>query len=153
MSVNYQNELLPVNEKFEQLDYADYIKDFEEKYNDMLSALNHKDYGLYTTDFTLCGQTRFDRTNLQNVKDVIRKVIDFGALPNNALKQVAHGITVDANTEFTRIYAVANDPGTSAIQIAHPMILEVDATNINITTVDDKTAYTVCTVTVEYIGG
>ena len=142
------NSFLTENELFTDKDFKEFLVTFQDKYNEMIRVLNKKDYGSYTTEPVLCGQLRFDRSNAQNEHTVFRKVIDFGALPDTALKQVAHGITF---TEIIRMYGVANDTGVDAVPIENPMLFSIDTTNINITTVDNKTAYDVCTVTVEYI--
>lgn len=86
-----------------------------------------------------------------------RTVVNVGALPNTATKSVAHGINVTANTVFTRIYGTANDPSTSFIPL--PFVdaglshieLNVDATNVNIVTLADYTAYTTAYVVLEWI--
>lgn len=91
-------------------------------------------------------------------RPVLRKVINFGTLPNTATKSVAHGITITPNTRFTLIYATASDPSTSFIPIpyASPVLannieLNVDAVNVNITTGSNRNAYTTCFVVLEYI--
>ena len=150
--IDYQHQLVPTNERFLNLEHEEFLNEFEGTYNEMAEAVNKRDYGFYSTDFVLCGQTRFNRTDKQNLKNVIRKVVDFGTLPNAALKQVAHGITIDANIEFIRIYGTANNPGVAGFPIPNDWIT-YDTTNINITTPDNRTAYTICTVTLEYIGG
>jgi hypothetical protein len=74
-------------------------------------------------------------------------------------KQVAHGITCNASTTFTRIYGVATNPVAPYSYIPLPYVgvpggsieLNVDGMNINIITTDDKTAYTRCYVVVEYL--
>jgi hypothetical protein len=132
--------------------------------NQIAAATNSKDSGLYNNLDTISGQQFLPifnangNTNLE-YRDVIRKVIDFGALPNAGAKSVAHGINV-ANTNFsvTRVYAAATQPGNSWIPIpfASPTLnlnisLELTATNITITTGINRTAYTRCFVIVEYI--
>ena len=134
--------------------------------NRMAIALNLKDSGYYTLNEFVNSQLWFKDPAL-NIKtgrypeyrQVYRKVINFGALPNTALKSVAHGITVTAATTFTRIYATASD--TTAFQylpipyaspvLANNIELNVDATNVNITTGSNRSSFNTTYVVLEYI--
>lgn len=90
--------------------------------------------------------------------NVYRKTIDFGALPNAALKSVAHGITFTTASKGTRIYGCATDPVNQLyipIPFSSPTLNEnikigIDGTNINITTAIDYSAFTMCNVVLEY---
>lgn len=129
--------------------------------NLMAIALNTKDTGLYYPMEFVCGQQYFpSATNqLNSPRQVFRKIIDFGALPNTATKSVAHGVTINANTSITRIYGAATTPSTSFIPLpfASPTALidniqlDMDATNINVTTGKDQTAYTTCYIIIEFL--
>lgn len=87
------------------------------------------------------------------------KVIRFGALPNTAVKNVAHGITIDANTVIVDITTVATNPGVmsipipyaSTVDVAHNIEITVGAANITITTAADYSAYTKCDVVLRYL--
>ena len=87
-----------------------------------------------------------------NYRDVFRVVINFGALPNATTKSVAHGISVNAGTTFTCIYACASDTtGFNYIPIpyASPTLvnnieLKVDATNVTIITGSNRSNFNVC---------
>lgn len=90
-------------------------------------------------------------------KPIYRKTVSFGALPNSAQKQVAHGIT---NVEyFVRFDAMSrsatgttfslpwvNNTNSTSGQIS----LHLDATNINIFATTDRTSLTTTFVTLEY---
>jgi hypothetical protein len=85
--------------------------------------------------------------------------VNFGALPNNTTASVAHGISVTANTVFTRIYACGTNPNTKFVPIPYVNVgtpgdgveLWVDTTNVNIkTTTANWTSYTAIVV-VEYL--
>ena len=87
-----------------------------------------------------------------------RLVINFGALPNTAAKSVNHNIVVTAMTSFTKIYACATNPGTAFIPIpyASPVLannisIDVNATQVTITTGSNRTAFTTCYVILEYL--
>lgn len=129
-------------------------------------SLNKKDTGQYQRSEFVNGQLFFsnpalDSTTVQYPEDraVLRKVINFGALPNAGTKSVAHGITCTTKTSFTRIYACSSDPvGLNYIPIpyASPTLvnnieLNVDATNVNIVTGSNRTAFTITYVVLEFI--
>lgn len=129
----------------------------------IVDALNDKDIAQYTTTPIVNGQKWFTPNDPNTYRFTYRKVIDFGALPNAATKSVAHGISTSSTTIWTRIYATATDPAASTTNSAIPIPyvdpntlangiqLDVDATNVNITTAANYTAYTVCYVVLEYI--
>uniref|UniRef100_UPI0018EA09C5 hypothetical protein n=1 Tax=Anaplasma marginale TaxID=770 RepID=UPI0018EA09C5 len=137
-------------------------------------VINQKDSGIYPDDSSgsvvdfVNSQTWFPNPNppsglRQGVRrNVLRKVVNFGALPNATTKSVAHNITTTNTFSFTRIYATATDPGVSTITTAIPIpfasptlnqniSLTVDATNVNITTGIDRTPFTICYVVLEWI--
>lgn len=106
---------------------------------------------------TVTGQAFYTVGDATKFRYGSRTVVVMGALPNTGTLNVPHGITVSANTVFTRIYGVANDPGTSAIPLpfvdtaGNSVELNVDATNVNIVTPSDYTSYTDCFVVLEWI--
>jgi len=135
--------------------------------NRMALSLNVKESAYYDTQEFVTGQQFFplpglnsSGTRFPDYRSTFRKVINFGALPNTGTTNVAHGITCDANTIFTRIYGVATDPtgGFSYLPLPYssPTLvsnieLSVDGTNVTIITGSDRTAYTVCYVVAEWI--
>lgn len=152
---NSEAVYLPVSETF-----PNDPKDLREKlnfiYSLMANATNVRDISLYEDSEILNGQTYFTAGNPQVKRQIYRTVINFGALPNTATKSVPHNITLSATSEFTRIYATATQPGTSFIPIPYasavaPIELNVDMTNVNITTTSNRTAFTICYVVLEYI--
>src|ERR1700742_4253207 len=79
-------------------------------------TLNTKDTGIYTTDEFVCGQLYFPDPSLSSAssttaiaRNVYRKVINFGSLPNSGLKSVLHDIPVTSGFTFTRIYGATSD--------------------------------------------
>ena len=141
--------------------------------NSMALSLNAKDSARYNTDEFVNGQLYFPNPAMNSStatkpeeRQVYRKVINFGALPNTATKTVAHGIqivppigAINQGFTFTRIYATASDPINGlyvpipyASSVANDIIeLWVDRLNVNITTGADWSAYTVCYVVLEYL--
>lgn len=132
-------------------------------FRNVVDALNDKEIGQYATDEIVTGQKWFTPGNANQVRYVYRKVIDFGALPNATTKSVAHGISTSQNTRFTRIYGTSTDPGASSITSAIPIPyvdpgtlangieLNVDATNVNVTTAVNYSAYTTTYIVLEYV--
>lgn len=91
-------------------------------------------------------------------KPIYQKTIDFGALPNNASKSVAHGI---ANIEEVVDYECLAYSTSNGYHLAIPYVnktnpnlyniqFDIDATNINIVTSADRTTYDICRVTLKY---
>ena len=134
----------------------------------MAMVLNTKDTGIYDTQEYPNSQVYFpDPANTSqtvvgpNYRQVLRKVINFGALPNTGTKSVAHGIqNIDANTTFTRIYATASDttgltyvpiPYASTTAVADNIEIYVDSTNVNIITGSNRSNYNICYVVLEYL--
>ena len=137
----------------------------QDNLNQVAQAVNVRDAGYYgLTDF-INGQLFFPNPTATSAdssapayRAVFRKVINFGALPNNATKTTAHGITITSGFTFTRIYATASISGTNFMPIpyasavaADVVELFVDATNVSIKTGKDLTSYTACYVVLEYI--
>jgi hypothetical protein len=134
--------------------------------NNMSQAVNVKDSGMYVTSEFVNSQLFFQNPALTSasattpaLRQVFRKVINFGALPNTAAKSVAHGITITSAVTFTRIYGTATNPTTpvyiplpySSPVLANNIELSISSTNVVITTGSDRTAFTTCYVVVEYI--
>lgn len=121
-------------------------------------ATNAREIGQYVDAEIVTGQEWFTDGDATKTRQTFRKVVDFGALPNNATKSVAHGLDVTGGTLFTKIYGCASDPGTKYLPLPYVEIaggsniqLDVDATNVNIVTNTDYTAYTTTYVVLEYI--
>jgi hypothetical protein len=128
-------------------------------------ALNLKDTGYYTTTEFVNGQSFFPNPLLNSTtstaatyRQAFRIVINFGALPDSTTKSVPHTIPITAAVTFTRIYGAASDT-TDSLYIPLPYVstsgdsveLNLDGTNVNITTSSDMSSYTICYVIVEYL--
>lgn len=137
-----------------------------QKLNDVILALNLKTSGYFVEDQFVTGDVFFSNPALSATtpqtpifRQVFRKVIDFGALPDTATKSVAHGLVPTALWTFTLIYATASDTtGLTYIPIpyASPVLadniaLDVDAVNVNITTGSNRTNYNICYIVLEFI--
>lgn len=155
---NY-GQFLPVShpqtqqELFDFADNASYI-------------INTKTSGWYVREEVMSGEVLFptnDSRTSNNVegtyRQVFRKVIDFGSLPDNTTKSVEHGITINDATRFVYIFGTANDPASRSykpIPHASPtassnISLDVDDTNITIETGSNLTAFTDVYITLGYV--
>jgi len=125
------------------------------------------DKGIYDTAEFVNGQIWFpnpayNSTTLTSAqyRQVLRTVVNFGPLPAaiGVAKSVPHGITCTATTTFTRIYACAsNTTAFTYIPIPYagvnstPIEIYVDNTNVNIVAGEDRSAYNICYVVLEYL--
>lgn len=131
------------------------------------NAVNIREIGWHLDEELLSGKAFIPGLNAmaggassQIFRQVLRKVIDFGALPAAGTKSVAHGITVDNNFTLVQMYASATDPTAFLafpIPYADPTLLannvglDMDSTNVNITVGVDLSAYTRVFVTIEFM--
>lgn len=130
-------------------------------------VVNQKDTGIYNdVDEFVNGQTYFPSATTSSStysepvgRNVFRKVVNFGELPNTASKSVAHGITMTDGTTFTRIYGAATNTTAHAyipLPYASPTLassieLSVDGTNVTIITGSNRSSFDVTYVVLEYL--
>lgn len=92
-------------------------------------------------------------------RQIFRKLVNFGALPNNTSKSVPHGVNITNDTRFKAIYGTANDPANNAykpIPHASPtasdnIALDVDNTNVTITTGTNLASFSDVYIVLEYV--
>ncbi len=147
-------------------EFKELIVRLHQQINNVVNVLNIKDTGQYQLSEFVNGQVFFSNPLVvagtgQPTEDrqVMRKVINFGALPNTGAKAVAHGITCTPRTTFTRIYGCASDTtGFNYIPLpyasptlANNIELNLDATNVNIITGSNRTNFNITYVIVEYL--
>jgi hypothetical protein len=147
-------------------EFKDFLVRLRQSINNIALSLNIRDAGYYDQTEFVCGQLWFPDPTLTSqtektptYRQVYRKVINFGALPNTATKTVAHNVTFDANSSFTRTYGSASDPAAieyKPIPYAHStanysISLDVDTINVSIQTWRNWSAFTICYVVIEYI--
>ena len=123
------------------------------------TTINTKEAALYNTIEAINSQQYFDPSNTQNFRLVYRMVVNFGALPNTTSKSVAHNIDFTSTYTATRIYATASDttdleyipiPYATASSTNNVQI-DVNGTDVVITTASNMTNYNVCYVVIEYL--
>lgn len=160
---NFQPETYIFPEEFND----DFRIKLRQYLTDISIALNAKETSFYLEEETATGRNFIplfgtDASQNQEYRPVYRTVVDFGALPNATSKSVAHGISTTQNYSIVHLYAAATDPGASTITEGIPIPyasstaadnieLTMDATNVTITTGVDRTSFTRCFVTIEYI--
>lgn len=129
--------------------------------NSILIATNLKDSGYYLTQEFVTSQLFFNASNdFNNLRPIYRMVVDFGALPDTAVKSVAHNITNLGTTwSLVRFDCCSTRPNTTAIHIpgfdpadiTKPINIWFDPTNVNIQTTSNMSTYTTTWVIIEYI--
>lgn len=143
-------------------------KDFKEFYAEReritSSTVNIREIGQYEKQELLTAQTWYSiNQNPRKARYVFRKVLDFGALPNNTTKSIAHGITLSPTGFFTNMYAVSKNPAAAPgsekyirITFASPTVTDniaiwCDDTNVYIKSGADWSAWTETNIILEYI--
>lgn len=135
---------------------------FDERLEKLLEKIcdvtNTKEGAVYFLNEIATFQKYYVSGDPQSSRNVYRKVIDFGALPNTATKSVAHGVTFSANTRLTRLYGAATDPTAISflpLPFASPTLadnisLSADGTNVIVTTGSNRASYTSVSIVLEY---
>lgn len=91
-----------------------------------------------------------------NGSTLYRKTVDFGALPNNTSKDVAHNITNLSRVVNTKAYAYRSSDGfTIGLNFSSPTLENnlnflTNGTNIRVTSGSNFSSYAECYVTLEY---
>jgi hypothetical protein len=133
------------------------------------TVLNLKDSAYYDTHEFVTGQSFFPNPTLNSTSTTVatyrptyRLVVNFGALPNagaSPITQGLHGLNINSGFTFTRIYGAASDTtGFKYIPIpyasasgADDIQLDVNATNVVITTASNRSNFNVCYVVLEFM--
>lgn len=131
------------------------------------NAVNIREIGWFLDEELLSGkafipgsEANSNLSTSQVFRQVLRKVVDFGALPAAGAKAVPHGISVTPNFTLVQMYAAATDPvglqafpipATDPLNILNGVSLYMDAVNINISVGVNRSAFTRTFVTIEYL--
>lgn len=149
---------LPISVEFPR-DQQEFINTISLLYKRIANAVNTKEGALYLPQELATFQLYFTPNDPQRLRNVYRKTIDFGSLPNTAAKAVPHGITFNSNFSTTRIYGSATDP-VNLVYIPLPFAdptpannisLFLDSTNVYVTAGSNRSNFTRCTVVIEYV--
>lgn len=137
--------------------------------NKIATATNSKDSGFYDDEEIVTGQKFIpvfisDGSSNAEHRDVFRKAIDFGALPNNSTKSVAHEISTTNKLSIVKLYGAATKTNSTNFQEAIPIpyvnssvpaqgiSLKMDNTNVIIETKGGNfNLFNRCFVVIEYL--
>lgn len=155
---------IATTEIFDIEDPLELRKKLHEVINEIALVLNIKESGLYPEEEFVTGSQYFPPTTPLSGKtsafrNVYRRTYNFGALPNTTSQTLAHGLTISANTSFVRIYGAASDTtGNTYIPLpfasptlANNISVEVNATNIVVTTGSNRSNFDVSYIVLEYL--
>jgi hypothetical protein len=128
------------------------------------NAINLREIGWFLDEEVLSGKAfipgvSVPGNNPGQYRQILRKVIDFGPLPNATTKPIPHGILFDSNFTLMQLYAAATDPiGLTAVPVtlagvtaANDIQIYMDSINVNISTTSNQSKYTRCFVVIEYL--
>lgn len=141
-------------------DEQQFKNELKKTLEDYAKLINRKDTGQYEP-YEIPVNQSWPGANLQERRQIYRKIVDTGALPNAGASTTAHGITgIGNNWFFTRIYGTAQEPAGAGLRpffIPLPnsgpnyqVEIMVDTTNVNITTVANLSAFTSSYVVLEF---
>jgi len=138
-----------------------------EQLKQISNAINIREIGWFLDEELLSGKAFIPTSNTlsdggtsQQFRQVLRKVIDFGTLPNAGTKSIPHGINVTSNFTLVTLYGAATDPVAligfqfpyaDPIAIINAVALTIDATNVNITTGINRSNFTRAFIVIEYL--
>ena len=144
-------------------EFKDVLVRLYQNLNNIALSVNIRDAGYYDQTEFINGQLFFPDPSLVSTssqtpeyRQVFRKVVNFGALPNSSAKSVAHDLTINANVSFTRIYGAASDPiGFKYIPLPYAgsgqISIDIDSTNVTVTTTSARSSYTTTYIVLEYL--
>lgn len=138
--------------------------------NVMAIALNLKDSGYYITNEFLTGSLLYPNPNVITesgpvYRQIFREVVFCGPLPNNTTVAYPHNIPIDplsgnSTYSFLKIYGAASKQTGGAesflplpyVSVSGDAIeVNVDNTDVNITTQSNRSSYTIAYIILEYI--
>lgn len=130
----YQQPFLPNQRNFPS-DAHQLKVELTKSYTDIARAINNRQIGGYELFQTSTGQYWFNDGEPQNKLQAFRQVYKIPAPIQNGSGTVSinHGITVNANTQFTNIYGVAtnNNVGTPVFWLPLPWVKVINPSDPN----------------------
>lgn len=150
-------------------EFREFLVQLRTNLQNITTYLNKKVHGEFSLSEQVSGKQYFPRnpaaTNVGQSSQINRqgyfKTINFGPLPNATTISIAHNISFDTNYTLIHAYGGATNPTAGMlsyipINFSSPVLnenikLQIDATNVNITTAMDYSAYTLCYVVIEYL--
>lgn len=102
-----------------------------EQLKKITNSLNVKEIGFFLDEELLSGKSLFSKTNTQQFRTILRKVIDCSPLTPGA-NSFVHGIVFDANFTLVQMFASATNSGTL---VAEPIPNSADTLTMNSTVI------------------
>ncbi len=126
------------------------------------NGVNAREVGFFLDEELLSGKSFIPGVtasgNPQVFRSVLRKVIDFGQLPNAGTKAVPHGIIFDSNFTLVQLYGATTDPVNlqgfglgHAAQAPNQIELYIDAVNVVVITGTNRSSFTRTFIVIEYL--
>ncbi|HVW99260.1 MAG TPA: hypothetical protein VHA52_02300 [Candidatus Babeliaceae bacterium] len=147
--------------KADSQEFKELIVRLYQTINNIILSLNIKDSGYYLNQQFVTGSLFFNtNNNFTQLRPVYRTVVNFGTLPDNTTKSIAHGITnLGTSWSLVRLDVLSTNPDTTSIHIpgfdpsdiTKPINAWFDTKNVTIQTKSNMTAYTTTWVIIEYI--
>ncbi len=170
---NYINSFVPINSVYDvdviqglninSKEFKDFLVRLRQDTNGIAISVNGRDGGFFGIgEYNTGTQLYPNAADPTNYRTIIRTVVDFGALPNAAIKAVNHNINpgtgTTANYIFTKVFATASDTtgltyfSLNYMDIAGNIaVLTATQTQVVIETNFNATNYNQCVVILEYI--
>lgn len=141
--------------------FENFSEIFEREHKKVIDVVNSKEGALYLPQELATFQRYFIPEDPQNTRNVYRKLVVFGALPNATSKRVQHNIKFNNVTRMTRMFGASTNPSSiqfmplpfSSPTLVNNVTLEADETDVIITTGVDLSNFTQTTVVLEFTKG
>lgn len=155
-----------IQQRLDQVDinspeFKKLLVDMYQNINKLSLAVNARDNGFNTLQEVVTNQQWFsvDNSTLSSTqRPSYRIVINFGALPNATTKSVPHNIMTTSTLTWTRIQGAATNssnlngiPLPFASTMGDNVQLDVDSTNVNVSTTIDYSEYDISYIILEYL--
>lgn len=145
-------------------EFKDFLVSVYQAVNDISLALNLKENGYRVQEEFLTGKAYFPDPSLSSFtqqaptfRQEFQKTINFGALPNNTSTSVPHEIDFTNAFIGTGFTGMATNPGNGFLILPYVSLagnhvqVDIDTTNVTITTNSNRSAYTQTILTLFYI--
>lgn len=147
-------------------EFKEFLVLLYQQLNQVATVLNTKDSGFYDTSEFVNSCLLFPNpilnsssTTTPTYRQIQRKIVNFGPLPNTGTQSQPHGITVTSATSFLKIYGAASDQtGLNYIPLPYAsnaagssIELSVSSNNVTIITGSNRSNFTIVYIVLEYV--
>jgi len=121
-------------------------------FNKTVDIINIKPIGIYSNTISPTSEKWYINATSEE-QSISFITIDCGALPNTGTSMIPHGIPIVTGYKIIHFYGTATDPiNLRTISLDNKKLdVIIDQTNINITTLEDLSAYTESHIIIKYI--